>query len=126
MTDTNPQKIEEFLIRGVENVYPNREELEKALLSGKKLKIYLGIDPTGKLHIGHAGPLLKLRQLQDLGHEIIVLIGDFTATIGDPTGKSKTRKSLARKEVLANAKDYKKLIGKILDLRKLDQSLKTI
>ena len=118
MTDTNPQKIEEFLIRGVENVYPNREELEKALLSGKKLKIYLGIDPTGKLHIGHAGPLLKLRQLQDLGHEIIVLIGDFTATIGDPTGKSKTRKSLARKEVLANAKDYKKLIGKILDLRK--------
>jgi len=88
------------------------------LLSGKKLRIYNGIDPTGKLHIGHSAVLLKLRQFQDLGHEIIVLIGDFTATIGDPTGKSKTRKPLTRKEVLANAKDYKKLIGKILDLKK--------
>jgi len=118
MIDTNPQKIEEILTRGVENVYPSKEELGKVLLSGKKLRIYNGIDPTGKLHVGHAAVLLKLRQLQDLGHEVIVLIGDFTATIGDPTGKSKTRKSLTRKEVLKNAKDYKKLVGKILDLKK--------
>jgi tyrosyl-tRNA synthetase len=62
--------------------------------------------------------LIKLRQLQDLGHEIIVLIGDFTATIGDPTGKYKTRKPLTKKEVLDNAKNYKKLVGKILDLKK--------
>jgi len=115
---TDKQKIEEILTRGVENIYPDRKTFEDVLLSGKKLKIYCGIDPTGKLHIGHAGPMIKLRQLQDLGHEIIVLIGDFTATIGDPTGKSKTRKILTRKEVLRNAKSYKKLIGKILDLRK--------
>jgi tyrosyl-tRNA synthetase len=118
MTDTNPQKIKEFLSRGVENIYPSREELEKVLLSGKKLRLYNGIDPTGKLHIGHGVVLSKLRQLQDLGHEIIVLIGDFTATIGDPTGKSQTRKPLTKKQVLANAKNYKKQIGKILDLRK--------
>ncbi len=118
MIDTNPQKIEEALTRGVENIYPSKEELQKALMSGKKLRIYNGIDPTGKLHIGHAAVLNKLRQFQDLGHEIIVLIGDFTATIGDPTGKSQTRKPLTRKQVLANAKDYKKQIGKILDYRK--------
>lgn len=118
MIDTNSQKIEEVLVRGVENVYPNKAELEKVLMSGKKLRIYSGIDPTGKLHIGHAAVLLKLRQLQNLGHEIIVLIGDFTATIGDPTGKSKTRHQLTRKDVEANAKNYKKLIGKILDLKK--------
>lgn len=117
MMTTDKQKIEEIITRGVENIYPSKEELEKVLMSGKKLKIYNGIDPTGKLHIGHAAVLLKLRQFQDLGHEIIVLIGDFTATIGDPTGKSKTRKPLTRKQVLANAKDYKKLIGKILDLK---------
>lgn len=116
--ETDPKKIKEILTRGVENIYPSRDALEVVLMSGKKLRIYNGIDPTGKLHIGHGVVLEKLRQFQDLGHEIIVLIGDFTATIGDPTGKSKTRKPLSRKEVLANAKDYKKQIGKILDLKK--------
>ena len=118
MTDTNPQKIEEVLTRGVENIFPNKEEVEKVLLSGKRLRIYCGIDPTGKLHIGHGAVLGKLRQLQELGHEIIVLIGDFTATIGDPTGKNQTRKPLTRKQVLANARDYKKQILKILDSKK--------
>ena len=118
MTDTNSQKIEETLTRGVENIYPSPEDLRKILMSGKKLRIYCGIDPTGKLHIGHGAVLGKLRQFQELGHEIIVLIGDFTATIGDPTGKSQTRKSLTRKQVLANAKDYKKQILKILDSNK--------
>ncbi|MFA5022598.1 MAG: tyrosine--tRNA ligase [Patescibacteria group bacterium] len=117
MSDKN-QKIKELLERGVENIYPNKEALEKALLSGKKLKIYNGIDPTGKLQIGHGVVFLKLRQLQDLGHEIIVLIGDFTAQIGDPTGKSNARKPLTHKQVMQNAKDYKKQIGKILDLTK--------
>lgn len=118
MIDTNSKKIEEILSRGVENIYPSRKELEATLASGKKLRIYCGIDPTGKLHIGHGAVLGKLRQFQDLGHEIIVLIGDFTATIGDPTGKNNTRKPLTRKQVLANAKDYKKQIGKILDFNK--------
>jgi tyrosyl-tRNA synthetase len=117
MTDKK-QKIQELLERGVNNIYPNKEALEKVLLSGKKLRIYNGIDPTGKLHIGHGVVLNKLRQFQDLGHEIIVLIGDFTATIGDPTDKAATRKPLTRKQVLANAKDYKKQIGKILDTAK--------
>lgn len=120
MINTDQQKINEILTRGVENIYPSKEELEKMLLAGKKLRIYNGIDPTGKLHVGHAAVLIKLRQLQDLGHEIIVLIGDFTATIGDPTGKSETRKPLTRKDVLNNAKNYKKLIGCILDLKKLN------
>ena len=118
MAIIDKQKIDEVLTRGVENVYPSREALEEILMSGKKLRIYNGIDPTGKLHIGHLAVLQKLRQLQDLGHEIIVLIGDFTGMIGDPTGKSATRKQLTRKQVLANAKSYKKIIGKILDLRK--------
>ncbi len=117
-TDTNSQKIKDILIRGVENIYPNQETLEKVLKSGKKLRIYNGIDPTGKLHLGHLVVLKKLRQFQDLGHEIIVLIGDFTATIGDPAGKYATRKTLTPKQVLVYAKNYKKQIGKILDFSK--------
>jgi len=118
MTKNKSQKIEELLSRGVENIYPSREALEAVLKSGKKLKVYCGVDPTGKLHLGHGAILGKLRQFQDLGHEVIVLIGDFTATIGDPTGKSITRKMLTRKQVLAYAKDYKKQIRKILDFNK--------
>jgi len=112
------KKIREALSRGVKKIYPDRQSLEKKLLSGKKLKIYNGIDPTGKLHLGHTVVFRKLRQFQDLGHEIIVLIGDFTATIGDPTDKEATRKPLTGEQVLRNAKDYKKQIGKFLDLRK--------
>ena len=115
---TQDQKIKEILERGVENIYPNKETLEKVLKSGKKLKIYNGIDPTGKLHIGHGVVLNKLRQFKDLGHEIIVLIGDFTAQIGDPTGKLSARKQLTLDQVKKNSADYKKLIGKILDLKK--------
>ncbi|MGB2762395.1 MAG: tyrosine--tRNA ligase [Minisyncoccales bacterium] len=118
MINTNSKKIEEILVRGVETIYPNRKALEKVLKSGKKLRVYNGIDPTGRLHIGHLAVLRKLRQFQDLGHETIVLIGDFTATIGDPTDKNATRKILTREQVLVNAKDYKKQIGKILDLKK--------
>ncbi len=111
------QKIKEALTRGVENIYPGKEELERVLLSGKKLRIYTGIDPTGKLHIGHGVILQKLRDFQQLGHKIIILIGDFTATIGDPTGKSETRKPLTPKEVKNNARDYKKQILKILSVK---------
>lgn len=110
--------IEEVLTRGVENVYPNKEMLGEALRSGKKIRLYNGIDPTGKLHIGHLAVLRKLRQFQDLGHEVIVLIGDFTGMIGDPTDKSAVRKSLTRKQVLENAKSYKKQMGKVLNLTK--------
>jgi tyrosyl-tRNA synthetase len=103
MLKTNQEKIKEVSSRGVENIYPSREELEKILQSGKKLMIYNGIDPTGPtLHIGHGVVLEKLRQLQGLGHQIILLIGDFTGMIGDPTDKTATRKKLTQQEVLDN------------------------
>lgn len=104
---TNKEKIDEILTRGVERHYPNEEFLRKKLTSGKRLKIFLGIDPTGPtLHLGHAIPLRKLQQLQNLGHEIVLLIGDFTARIGDPD-KKEVRKQLTHTEVLKNAKLYK-------------------
>ena len=107
--DTDPKKIEEFLTRGVENIYPNVDFLRKRMLSGERLRIYHGIDPTGPtLHLGHAIQLKKLQEFQNLGHEVILLIGDFTAMIGDPTDKLATRKPLTRKEVLSNCKLYKK------------------
>ena len=119
MTDTNPEKINEILSRGVEEVIV-KEDLRKKLLSGKKIKLYLGVDPTGfDLHLGHAIVLWKLRAFQDLGHEVVLLMGDFTARIGDPTGKDATRKPLTGKEVKANMKDYKKQASKILDFSKV-------
>ena len=118
MIKIDDKKIEEALIRGVERIYPDKESLEKVLKSGKKIRLYNGIDPTGQLHLGHLSVLRKLRQFQDLGHEVIVLIGDFTATIGDPTDKMAARKPLTRKQVLENAKNYRAQIGKILDLKK--------
>ena len=105
---TDGKKIEEVLSRGVENIFV-RDSLKNKLLSGKRLKVYLGIDPTGPtLHMGHAIPLQKLKQFQDLGHQVILLMGDFTAMIGDPTDKGAARKQLSHKEVLNNLKKYKK------------------
>src|SRR3989344_6724201 len=116
MIITNEKKIEEFLTRGVEKIYPNKEYVKKQLLSGKRLKIYLGIDPTGAtLHMGHAIPIRKLGEFQKLGHEVTLLIGDFTAMIGDPSDKSAVRKQLTRNEVLNNCKIYKKQAAKFLN-----------
>ena len=113
--DTDPKKIEEFLTRGVENIYPNADFLRKKLLSGERQTMYLGIDPTGPtLHLGHAIPIKKLSEFQKLGHKVILLIGDFTAMIGDPD-KLSIRKPLTRREVLNNAKSYKKQLAKFLD-----------
>jgi len=113
------EKIDDILTRGVENIYPSREFLEKILLSGKKLKIYVGVDPTGPtLHLGHAVPLGKMAQLQKLGHEVILLIGDFTGMIGDPTDKTATRVQLTKKQVLINCKNYQKQAKNILNFDK--------
>lgn len=110
------KKIKELLTRGVENVYPSQEWLEKELTSGRRLKVYLGIDPTAPtLHIGHAAILMKLKAFQELGHEVVLLIGSFTGMIGDPTGKLSARKQLTREEVLNNAKKYKKQAGVFLN-----------
>jgi len=113
------QKIEEILTRGVEDVIV-KEKLKAKLLSGKKIRLYFGVDPTGSiLHLGHAVSLWKLKAFQDLGHEVILLIGDFTARIGDPSGKDSTRKPLSEKEVKENFKSYKKQASKILDFSKV-------
>lgn len=112
---TKQEQITEVLTRGTANIYPSRQVLEKALRSDKKLKLYCGYDPTAStLHIGHAVSLRKLAQFQKLGHQVIMLIGDFTGMIGDPTDKAKVRKKLTRSEVLKNAKNYQKLAGKFL------------
>jgi len=108
MTERDPKKIKSFLDRGIENIYPNREFVEKKLLGDEKLKIYLGIDPTGPtLHIGHAIPLKKLGELQKMGHKIILLIGDFTALSGDPD-KTSVRDRMTKEKVKQNEKKYKK------------------
>lgn len=115
-TNNNYREIKEILNRWTECVYPSKEALESVLRSEKKLTIYHGVDPTAAhLHLGHSTNYFFLRNLQRLGHKIVLLIGDFTAQIGDPTGKDKSRKSLTKKEVLENCKSYKKQAGKILD-----------
>ena len=117
-TQKNKEKIiDEILNRGISAVYPSKEELKKVLLSGKKLRIYLGADPTGKdLHIGHSKNYLILEKFLKLGHEVIVLFGDFTAMIGDPTDKSSARVSLSKKQVEENLKTWKKQISPIIPL----------
>ncbi|HMS22785.1 MAG TPA: tyrosine--tRNA ligase [Candidatus Levybacteria bacterium] len=113
------RKIDEFLTRGVDQIFPNTKALKTALQSGKRLNAYMGIDPTApELHVGHVSQLQKLKRLQDLGHNVTLLIGDFTAMIGDPTDKSAARKKLTREEVLKNAQTYKEQAAKILDFDK--------
>ncbi|OHA94055.1 MAG: tyrosine--tRNA ligase [Candidatus Zambryskibacteria bacterium RIFCSPLOWO2_02_FULL_39_26] len=113
---TDKDKINELLTRGVDKIYPSRELLEKLLLSGKKLRLYQGFDPTGdRLHLGHMVGLRKHKQWQDLGHEVIFLIGDGTGQAGDPTGKKQTREKFFTKEELrANAKNYVAQASKII------------
>lgn len=112
---TDPALIAELLARGVEKIYPSREFLEKRLKSGERMTVYHGIDPTGPtLHLGHSVPLLKLAQFQNLGHKVILLIGDMTATIGDPTDKTAARTALTREGVLQNAKLYKKQASRLI------------
>ena len=103
----------------------NIKELEKKLIKAqnenKPLVVKLGLDPTAPdIHLGHAVVLRKIKQLQDLGHKVTIIIGDFTGMIGDPTGKSKARKQLTKEEVMENAKTYEKQIFKILDKDKTE------
>ncbi len=101
--------------RGVDEILP-LDELKKKLQKNKPLRIKLGMDPTAPdLHLGHTVVINKMKQLQDLGHEIIFLIGDFTGMIGDPTGKNVTRKPLTKQNILENAKTYSDQVFKILD-----------
>lgn len=108
-------RIKEALEKGVEKVYPSKQALEKVLKSGKKIRLYCGFDPTSpNLHLGSAIQIRKLAQFQKLGHEVIFLIGDFTALIGDPTDKRAIRKRLTKTQVQKNLRNYKKQASKIL------------
>ena len=114
------RKIEELLSRGVEEVI-DRDHLRKKLLSGQVLRIKHGIDPTGpKIHIGRAAQLWKLKDFQELGHKIVLIIGDFTAQIGDASDKQAMRRPLTEKEVKENMKGYIKQVGGILDIKKVE------
>jgi len=115
--DSNKAEFSE-LIRGCEEILLP-EELQEKSQSGESLKIKAGFDPTAPdIHLGHAVLLNKLRQFQDYGHEVVFLIGDFTAMIGDPTGKNVTRKPLSLEEISANAQTYQQQAFKILDEEK--------
>lgn len=114
--DTDSDRIESFVTRGVETIYPNADYLKDRLASGEKLSMYLGIDPTGPtLHLGHVITLRKLAEFQKMGHKVILLIGDFTARIGDPTDKSEVRKQLSAEEVKENARLYQEQASLFLD-----------
>ena len=104
-----------LISRGADEII-QEDELREKLASGRPLKIKAGFDPTAPdLHLGHTVLINKMRQFQELGHQVIFLIGDFTGMIGDPTGKSATRPPLTREDVLRNAESYKEQVFKILD-----------
>lgn len=120
MNNLDSEKIQELLTRGVEKIII-KESLEKKLKTKKKLRIKYGVDPTTKdLHLGHAVICHKLKEFQDLGHQIIFLIGDFTARFGDPTDKKEMRGLRNKKEIEEMAENYIKQIKKILNLKKLE------
>ena len=114
----------EILRRGAAEIVSEAEllqKLQRSLETGRPLRVKLGLDPTAPdLHIGHTVVLRKLRQFQDLGHQVVLIIGDFTGRIGDPTGKSVTRPQLSDEEVRANARTYAEQLGRILDLERTE------
>ncbi len=117
---SDEQKIKDVLDRCVKNVIPSREELERLLLSGKKLNVYLGIDPTAiRIHLGHAVPLRKLQLLSELGHNVVFLIGDFTARIGDTSDKYGERPVLSDEQIKENFASYRRQAEKVLDFSKV-------
>jgi tyrosyl-tRNA synthetase len=117
---TDRAKIEELLTRGVAEII-HRESLQKKLESGQQLRIKLGIDPTSEdLHIGRAIPLLKLRDFQELGHQIVFIVGDFTGVIGDTSDKDSERPMLSIEEIDANKKTYYDQVAKVLDINKVE------
>ncbi|HEX8230286.1 MAG TPA: tyrosine--tRNA ligase [Chloroflexia bacterium] len=118
--NTDDAAIEAVLSRAVVDVIV-RDELREKLKSGRKLRIKLGIDPTGPmLHLGRSVPLLKLRQFQEMGHQIVLIIGDFTAIVGDASDKDAQRVMLSREQIEANMETYTQQVGHILDLDKVE------
>lgn len=125
--NTDKEKIKDILTRSVAQLLPSYESLEKELLSGRRLKIYIGADPTGaQLHIGHSTNFILLEKLRQLGHEIIILFGDFTAMIGDPADKDAVRRRLSKKEIEENIKTWEQQVGKVVNLKKEDNPAKIL
>jgi tyrosyl-tRNA synthetase len=115
----NTKNIDQVLNRGVKEVLPKKDSLKK-LMEEKKIRVYLGIDPTGSLlTLGHSVVLRKLQQFAELGHEVILLIGNGTVRIGDPTGKDSTRPELTDEQIKENFKSWKEQASKILDFEKI-------
>src|SRR5436190_18220866 len=106
--------------RGVEQIEPEaelRQKLERSLKTGKPLRVKYGIDPTGiDVHLGHTVPLRKLKLFQELGHQAVLIIGNYTALVGDPSGRDQTRARLTPEQVQKNAQDYLAQIRKIIDV----------
>ena len=120
--NTDKEKIEETLSRGVDRIVDG-EKLREKMNAGKQLRVKLGIDPTSQdIHLGRATQLLKLRDFQELGHTIILIIGDATGVIGDTSDKESERPMLSREEVNTNAEKYFEQAGKILDMRKVEKA----
>lgn len=118
--NTDEKAIDQLLSLGVADVIV-KEDLKKKLMSGKKLRVKLGIDPTGfDLHLGHMVVVHKLREFQELGHQIILLFGNFTGQIGDPTGKNETRKQRSQEELEKNAQGYLDQVSHVLDVTKVE------
>lgn len=118
--NTDPQAIEDVLTRGVVDCVLV-EHLRQRMMSGERLRIKFGIDPTSpNMHLGHTVPLMKLRQFQTLGHQAVLIIGDATAAIGDPTGRSESRKQLSKEEVEQNKTTYINQAAKVLDIEDVE------
>src|SRR3989338_5798637 len=111
--------INTVLTRGVKEILPSREGLE-TLIRGKKIRVYLGVDPTGsKLHLGHTIPMRKLQEFADLGHEAILVFGTGTVLVGDPSQRTQTRKKITKEEIEGNIKTWKQQAEKIIDFDKV-------
>jgi tyrosyl-tRNA synthetase len=117
--NTDPKQIDEILNRGtIVEILPTKKEFREKLLSGKKLKFYIGFDATAPtLHLSHAKNFMLMEKFRRLGHEVIILFGDFTARIGDPTGENSARKQLSREDVVQNVKKWKELIEPLMDFK---------
>src|SRR5438128_2429313 len=110
--------------RGVEQIVPEaelRQKLERSVKTGQPLRVKYGIDPTGiDVHLGHTVPLRKLRLFQELGHQAVLIIGNYTALVGDPSGRDQTRARLTPEQVEANARDYLKQVSKVIDIARTE------
>ncbi len=125
MADMNEEHIDELLTRSVREILPSREAFKARLMTGEKLRFYIGTDATGtSLHLGHSTNYLVLEKFRQLGHEVIFLVGDFTSRIGDPTDKGAARTQLTREEVVANVKTWTDQVRPIINLDDAENPVK--